>query len=60
MEKYLTTSVPSLAAAAVTRPGVNGAQQGIGMGHGSFGFAVVAARTTDDVVPGLPVWSPPA
>lgn len=60
MEKYLTTSSPSLAASVVTRPGGNAPQQGIGMGHGAFGFAMVAARTTDDVVPGLPVWSPPA
>lgn len=60
MEKYLTTSLPSLAAAAVTPRGVNRTRQGIGMGHGSAGFTSVAVRFTDDVVPGLPVWSPPA
>ena len=60
MEKYLTTSVSALAALAVTHPGAGVPQQSIGMTNGAFRFAGTAFRVTDDVVPGLRVWSPPA
>ena len=59
MENYSTTSVAALAARAVTHTGVDVQKQGIALMNAAFGISG-AFRVTEDVVPGLPVWSPPA
>lgn len=59
MEYYPTTSVAVLAARAVTPTGVDVQRQGMDLTNAALGISG-AFRVTDDVVPGLPAWSPPA
>jgi hypothetical protein len=60
MKNSLTTSVPAFAAHAAALQGAVARQRGIAMTGAALGFSGAAFRVTDDVVPGLRVWSPPA
>lgn len=60
MENYLTTSsVPAFPAPVVPSMGV-AHKRDLGVGSCAAGFTGDASNLTDDVVPGLRVWSPPA
>ena len=59
MENYQTASVPTSAAPVVTHLGARVKQRAIGAIGAASRFANAPFRSTDDDVPGIPVWSPP-